>query len=480
MEKEFFETVIIGRGLAGLNSAIETSKDKNTAVFFCGEEIKANSFKAQGGIAAAISNNDSVQMHFDDTIKAGAGLCNKNAVRILVEKGKEKVLDLIESGFEFDKDDNGINFGLEAGHSKKRILHSKGDETGKELTKYYVNLAKEKNIHFFSGKELKELIVEKGIGKAAVFDDLLIEFNSLVFASGGYSALYSKSTNPEAAKGEALSIAFKAGIELMDLEFEQFHPTTVKRNNFLLSESLRGEGAFLVNDLNEKFMEKFSGKDLATRDVVSIEIFNQINSGKKVFLDCGEIKNFEERFPSINSKIKELGLNKELIEVEPAAHYSIGGIKIDLNGRTNLRNVFAAGECSCSGVHGANRLASNSLLEAIVFGSIAGKNALKEKKNKKIEKEKINKKIKLNSVNSNSDFDFVSLQKVMWDLVGIKRNKTGLRKALNEINKMNENNCAFLSKKIIESALKREESRGCHFRTDFLERKNKAVHSVIK
>jgi len=477
MEKEFFETVIIGRGLAGLNSAIETAKDKNTAVFFCGKEIKANSFKAQGGIAAAVNKNDSVQMHFDDTIKAGAGLCNEKAVRILVEKGKEKVLDLIESGFEFDKEENELDFGLEAGHSKKRILHSKGDETGKELTKYYVKLAKEKNIHFFAGKKLKGLIAEKGLGKTAVFDDLLIEFNSLIFASGGYSALYSKSTNPEAAKGNALSIAFKAGIELMDLEFEQFHPTTVKGNNFLLSESLRGEGAFLVNELNEKFMEKFSGKDLATRDIVSIEIFNQMQKGRKVFLDCSKIKNFEERFPSINSKIKELNLERELIEIEPAAHYSIGGIKIDLNARTNLKNVFAAGECSCSGVHGANRLASNSLLEAIVFGSIAGKNVINEKQNKRIEKEKMNKKIKLNSIQDN--FDFALLQKVMWRLVGIERNKIGLEKALNEINRMQKNDLTFLSKKIIESALNRKESRGCHYRTDFLETKNKAEHSII-
>ncbi len=467
MEKEFFDTVIIGRGLAGLSAAIETPKNKNTAVFFSEKELKASSFKAQGGIASALAKNDSVQEHFLDTIKVGSGLCNEKAVSILVEKGKQKVLELIDLGFEFDGEKE-INFGLEAGHSKKRVLHSKGDNIGKELTKYYLKLAKEKNIHFFSEKKLKKLIVEKGLGKIAVFEDLTAEFNSLIFASGGYSSLYSKSTNFESSFGEANSIALNSGIELMDLEFEQFHPTTIKENNFLLSETLRGEGAFLVNDLNEKFMKKFPEKSLSTRDVVSIELFNQLNSGRKVFLDCTKIENLSERFPSIYKKTKQLGLKIEEnpIEIEPSAHYSIGGIKIDLNARTNLRNVFAAGECSCSGVHGANRLASNSLLEAIVFGSIAGRNALREKN------EKTKKETKENSIqDSDSTFSLTSLQKVMWNFVGIQRNETGLRKALSEIKKMQKNNFTLLAEKIIESALKRKESRGCHYRTDFPEKK---------
>lgn len=478
MEKEFFDLVVIGRGLASLSAAIETPKEKNTAVFFCGEEFKANSFKAQGGIAAALSRSDSVEKHFNDTVKAGNGLSNEKAVKILVEKGKEKVLDLIESGFEFDESEKGIDFGLEAGHSEKRILHAKGDEIGKELTKYYLKLAKEKNVHFFPGKELKELIVEKGRGKSAIFEDFVAEFNSLVFASGGYSALYSKNTNPEASKGETLSIALKAGIHLMDLEFEQFHPTTIKNNNFLLSEALRGEGAFLVNDLNEKFMEKIPGNSLATRDTASTEIFNQIQSGRKVFLDCSKIENLQERFPSIYSKTKELGLEiKDRIEVEPAAHYSIGGIKIDLNARTNIKNIFAAGECSCSGVHGANRLASNSLLETIVFGGIAGKNALNEKKNERVKAEIKN---PIEGKNSSNNFNFSVLQHLMWGLVGIKRNKTGLEKALTEIKAMEKNNCTFLAERIIQSALKRQESRGCHYRTDFKEKKKEfESHSVL-
>lgn len=475
MEKEFFDSVIIGRGLTGLSAAIESNENKNTALFFIEKEkeLNANSFNAQGGIASAINSNDSTEKHFKDTIKAGAGLCNKQIVKILVEKGKEKILELIESGFEFDKQ-NGISFGLESGHSEKRILHSKGDSIGKELTSFYLKLAKEKNIHFFPGKKLNELITKKGTAKAVVFDDLLVEFNSLIFASGGYSSLYSKNTGKGLNKGNALSTALKAGIELMDLEFEQFHPTTIKENNFLLSETLRGEGAFLVNDSGKKFMENISGKDLATRDIVSVKVLEETEKKRKVFLDCSEIKNFKERFPLINLKLKEMKLNSDLIEIEPAAHYSIGGIKIDLNARTNLRNVFAAGECSCSGVHGANRLASNSLLEAVVFGSIAGKNAMQEKKNEKI-------KLKVNSVNltENSGFDFSLLQKLMWDYCGIKRNEKGLKKGLTEIKKMQKNNYTFLAEKIIESALNRKETRGTHFRTDFPEM-NKAEHSIIK
>ncbi len=480
MEKEFFDSVIIGRGLAGLSSAIESKENKNTALFFLEKEKepKANSFNAQGGIAAAINSNDSVEKHFNDTIKAGAGLCNQKIVKILVEKGKEKILELIDLGFEFDKE-NGVSFGLEAGHSEKRILHSKGDNIGRELTSFYLKLAKEKNIHFFPEKKLNELIIQKDSGKAVVFDDLLVEFNSLIFASGGYSSLYSKNTNKGKTKGEVNSIALKAGIELMDLEFEQFHPTTIKETNFLLSETLRGEGAFLVNDLNEKFMEKISGKDLATRDVVSVKVTEEIEKKRKVFLDCTKIKNFEERFPSIYLKLKEMKLNPELIEIEPAAHYSIGGIKIDLNSRTNLKNVFAAGECSCSGVHGANRLASNSLLEAVVFGSIAGKNAMQTKKNEKIKTEKINELIKTkNSFNSN--FDFPLLQKLMWNYCGIKRNENELQKGLTKIKKMEKNNYTFLAEKIIESALNRKETRGTHFRTDFSEIKEKAEHTVIR
>ncbi|MFH1664415.1 MAG: FAD-binding protein [archaeon] len=476
MEKEFFDTIIIGRGLAGLSAAIQSTKNRNTAVFYCGKESNANSFKAQGGVAAALSKNDSAEKHFNDTIRTGDGLSNQQAARILVQKGKKKVLELIELGFQFDENSDGIDFGLEAGHSEKRVLHAKGDETGKELTKFFVKLAEEKNIHFFR-KELKEVIAAKGTAQTAVFEDFTAEFSSLIFASGGYSALYAKSTNPESTKGTALSIALKAGMQLMDLEFEQFHPTTVKGNNFLLSETLRGEGAFLVNDANEKFMENIHGKDLATRDVVSVEIMNQIKSGKKVFLDCTGIKNLKERFPSIYSKTKELGLKIEsdLIEVEPAAHYSIGGIKADLNTRTNLRNVFAAGECSCNGVHGANRLASNSLLEAIVFGAIAGENALKEKNNRTASK-----KIKTKEYSDEKkEFDLNYLKELMWKYAGIRRKKDRMEKALNEINKMPENNLALLAGKIIESALKRKESRGCHFRTDFPETK-KAFHSVTK
>ncbi len=477
MEEEFFDSVIIGRGLAGLSTAIETTKEKNTAVFFSEEKksFESSSFNAQGGISAAIAKNDLVKEHFNDTVRAGAGLCEEKIVKILVEKGKEKVLELIEQGFEFDENEKGISLGLEAGHSKNRVLHADGDNIGREITKFYFKLAKEKNIHFFPEQTLKEVIIENNSGKAAVFEDFTAKFNSLVFASGGYSSLYGKSTNPKGNLGEANSIALKAGVHLMDLEFEQFHPTTIKGNNFLLSETLRGEGAFLVNDLNEKFMRKFEGKDLATRDIVSQEIFLQINSGRKVFLDCTKIENLKQRFPSIYKKTRELGLKIEekAIEIEPAAHYSIGGIKIDENARTNIRNIFAAGECSCSGLHGANRLASNSLLEAMVFGSIAGRNSLKEKN------EKSKTKIELKTKESNSDFNLNNLKELMRNFVGIQRNENGLKKALQEIRKMQENNSTFLAEKIIESALNREESRGCHFRTDFPETKKNAVHSVL-
>lgn len=486
--------IVIGSGVAGLSaaySAAVSSKKKRIGVF--SKSIDSSSMNAQGGIACALGEMDSWKSQYGDTLKAGAGLCDKNIAEILAKEGIVRIRELIELGLEFDSIDGKISFGLEACHSMPRVLHINGDQTGKALTEFLKKLCNgKKSIEFFEKSELIELIKSNGKISGAVFskNNELIQVNAsaVILASGGCSSLWKKTTNPKTSTGEAITIAFNAGAMLKNLEFEQFHPTTLAMEwgeNFLISEGVRGEGAILLNDLNERFMEKISGKELASRDIVSMEIYSQIISGRKAFLDIRpKGKAFlKKRFPKIYSELKKFGIKMEsdLIPIEPAAHYSIGGIQSNEFGETNLKSLFAIGECSCNGLHGANRLASNSLLEGIVFGNRAGKKAVKAKpaaKNlgKKQEKAKFAEKIEFNeSKNSDLKNFELKLKETMWQYCGIARTGNGLKDGLKKLRTLEQNlpkensigllkfkNQLKLSQMIMQSALNRKKSIGCH------------------
>lgn len=487
---EEFDLVVIGAGLAGLSaaySASEKGKGREIAVLAHSPMKESTSFNAQGGIAAAIGRNDSWKKHYKDTLKAGKGLCEKKNVEILTREGISRVKELIDLGLKFDSETGkGIVFGKEAAHSVNRILHIKGDGTGEGLIRFMHKIVKEKkNIHLLKENQLIDLLVKDG-GMQGVLvkgrnGKKVIRANAFVLASGGYSALFEKTTNPKNSIGEGISIACRAGAKLADLEFTQFHPTTVRISggkNFLISEAVRGEGAIIVNAKGERIMEGIDKRmELAPRDTVSRAIYDEMQKGK-VFLDCRHLgKSFlKKRFPMIFEKTKSFGMDLwgELIPIEPAAHYSNGGIKTNSWGETSIKGLYASGECSCTGVHGANRLASNSLLEAIVFGFRSGENAVKEKE--KGRPGEFRNKVK----ERKGKLSGKGLEKIMWKYCGIERNANGLRKGLKELKgierkgRLDEGsksremqNKILLGKLVLESALKRKESRGGHYRTDY-------------
>lgn len=501
MEKESFDLVIVGAGLAGLSAAYSASRvcpEKSIALLTTASLKESSSFNAQGGIAVALGKNDSWKKHYLDTIKCGEGLSDRKNVKILTKEGIERVKELIAAGLVFDSRDNELIFGLEGAHSVNRILHINGDGTGEGLITFMRSLVKEqKNVQLIKETYLSDLLVRNNRVQKIVVkqndENKIIEANAFIIATGGYSALYEKTTNPAHSIGEGISIAFRAGAVLADLEFVQFHPTTLSvenERNFLISEAIRGKGALIVNENGERIMEKIdSRKELAPRDIVSRTVYAEIQKGKKVFLDCRHLdKEFlQKNFPLIFAKTKSIGLDisKQLIPIEPAAHYSIGGIAVDSFGRTNIKDLFAVGECSCTRVHGANRLASNSLLEAIVFGFRTGEQAVKTKR--KRSESFMNKLKEKKGTLSNK------LNKIMWTYCGIERNERMLKKGLLELKRINKHaaisdsiessrfhNKLLLEKLIIESALKRKESRGVHFRTDFPSSKKAwERHSII-
>lgn len=495
LEKEKFDIAIVGSGLAGLSSAFAASADKNKsiAIFSKSTFSESSSAKAEGGIAAPIGKDDSVELHVKDTIKTGNGLCNEKAVKLMVKNSIPLINELINLGLQFDKSNGEIDLGIEGGHCKHRTLHINGDQTGIGLVNFFNDMLREReNIYFFENHFLIDLLCKKqnsGMlfenkeGKKAIYSD------ATILATGGYSSLYKYSSNPEGSFGEGCSIAKRAGVQLMDLEFVQFHPTTIaeRGRSFLTTESVRGEGGKIVNEKGERFVD-----ELATRDRVSRAIYEQMKKGT-VYLDIRDFKQefIKKRFPSFYEELLRLRIDptKDLVPIQPAAHYAIGGIKTDLNCRTKIKGVYAAGECACFGLHGANRLPCNSLLEAIVFGQIAGKEALKEKK-----KERVEAKNKLKKVSGNNYSSIAKkIKNINWSSGGMVRDGKGLSRGIKEIEKISKEfksndsldsftvqNMLQLSPLILKSALLRRESRGVHYRSDF---RNKSLkwkkHTII-
>ena len=500
----YTDTIIIGSGLAGLSVALELDRLKVDYLIVSKGDIKiSNSFLAQGGIAVALSLEDSPEEHFKDTVNAGKGLCIEDNVRILVDEGVQRIIDLISFyKVPFDSDEKGIPLlTREGAHRKKRILHYK-DRTGEILTTK-LNEFVDKNNKLI-GFEVEEILTDEGENRFLGIivknkrERIVIFAKSLVLATGGYSPLYLNNTSAYELNGDILGLALRTGLILKDLEFIQFHPTAFyserEKRTRLISEAVRGEGAILIDEDGERFVD-----ELKPRDEVARAIFNKYLEGKKVYLDISPIVkreiDFKKRFPSIYKMLKENNLETETkIPVVPSAHYSIGGIETNSLGETNIKGIFAVGEVACTGINGANRLASNSLLECLVFGyrtafSVYRYNLYTDKARFINLKNKINKIKNLN--NEEIHLLLNKIKSVMWGNVGLIRDENSLKKALDEIisieNYINDyNNTRYISdiitlaKGVILSALNRKESRGAHYRKDFpTDRENYKKHTKI-
>jgi len=492
-----FDTVVVGSGLAGLAAAYYSSRYGSVAVVTKSELDTSNSYYAQGGIAAALAPGDSPEHHLHDTLVAGRGLCDYDAVKTLVYESCDRVSEIINLGMAFDKRGGEINFGLEGGHSKRRILHTGGDATGKHLTCFMLQKVKEqKNIKSFEYVAVVKILNHgNSVSGVQAIDfrtgeNILFSAKAVILATGGLSRIYDRSTNPHTATGDGIAMAYDAGAEIADIEFVQFHPSALfipGEDAFLISEAVRGEGAWLLNEKGERFMREIHPMaELAPRDVVAYSIYRQIQKSESgvvylslKHLDAGKIKN---RFHNIYEKLKDYGydmLNDEL-PISPAAHYMIGGIRSGLNGETNINGLFVCGEAASTGVMGANRLASNSLPECLVFGKRASEMAATLNPVKDTYKE-----IKPVYINQENEAVFLRFKNeiaaMMSKHVGLVRNRVGLeliRRELsrvlssysdiqNEYNRLKIRNAALVSLLIARGALLREESRGAHIRDDF-------------
>ncbi|MCG3111323.1 MAG: L-aspartate oxidase [Candidatus Manganitrophus sp. SB1] len=494
--------LIIGSGVAGLRAAIEASRYGEVIVLNKGWGNESNSAFAQGGIAAALSEEgEEIQSHIEDTIDAGKGLCRPEAVRILVEEGPQRIHELIAWGAEFDKVGDRYAFAREGAHRQSRILRAKGDATGNEIVRALVEEAKKRpNISVRNGHFTLDLfITTKGrkriCGGAWVLDEraaepVLFKSRAVILATGGAGQVYRRTTNPPVATGDGLAMALRAGVSLEDMEFFQFHPTALSLPSapcFLLSEAMRGEGAVLRDADGKPFMDRYHpDKELAPRDVVTRAIWDEMQHGKiqNVFLDLTHLKAsfIKERFPMIYATCLQYGIDitRDRIPVAPSAHYLMGGIKTGLSGETSLPGLWAVGEVACTGVHGANRLASNSLLEGLVFGMRVGQAVAQTAPSAGERPEIPPKRFK-----PASDDRYLLVQKelreTMWNHVGIIRSESSLLEAIERWKRwdwvlrkpalsrlaLETRNMLIASAAMMEAALRRKESIGAHYREDF-------------
>ena len=489
MKHSTYSVIIVGSGIAGLYAAIKLSETVNLPdgilLLTKSQLAECNSRYAQGGIVGVLPENkpDSISLHIADTIKAGCGLCDFNVVKFISENSQYAIKDLMKYGVEFDRNDkNQLNFTLEGAHSVRRILHVGGDATGYGIEKALVNKVKNdpvisSNITIYEQTLAVDLLVDsKNKCRGIIsYNSATKEYETVyapvtILATGGTGQIYKYTTNPSVTTGDGLALGIRANAKIKDMEFIQFHPTALSLENddsrFLISESVRGEGAKLINDKGEYFMENHPQKDLAPRDVVARAIYSQLSGGNRVFLDATliEISKFKSRFPNIYKSCMDNGIDvtKDYIPVSPAAHYCMGGIKTEINGKTSIDNLYAIGEVACTSLHGANRLASNSLLECVVSAY-----------------ELVN---TLSNANSDAEELKQKLKNIMWENVGIIRTESSLLRALSEVNKLNENfkekdkcnsieeyefrNMLYVAKSIISAALARKESIGAHYRAD--------------
>lgn len=528
MKYSEYSVVIVGSGAAGLYAALKISQQINLP-----EEVllltksylgNSNSLYAQGGIVGVLHQNpeDCVEKHVEDTLTAGAGLSDRSTVEYISEASDEVINDLIENGVDFDRNADGeLTFTLEAAHSIRRILHAGGDATGRGITEALCREVRaDENIVVMENAVAAELLVDsdqecKGV---IVYNELtgeheIVYTSALVLATGGLGQLYKYTTNPDGATGDGIDLAYNAGAIIQDMEFVQFHPTALalspeSKDRFLISEAVRGEGARLINNHGMEFMSKYHDKrELAPRDIVTRAIYSEMNKEHKfnVFLNASMIDHMKlfKRFPTISKRCGECGIDisAKPIPVAPAAHYSMGGIKASVEGRTSIRGLYAIGECASTGLHGANRLASNSLLECVVcayeladylsFANLAIP--------KKID-ENIRRIIDIYSQPlSEADYNIellkANLKDIMWNNVGIIRSEENLLKARKEVENLKKafkrtrkclnkeeyeyRNMLSVASLIIDSALSRKESRGAHCRSDYSQLDRVARHTNL-
>ncbi|MSQ17181.1 MAG: L-aspartate oxidase [Dehalococcoidia bacterium] len=500
MPKTDYDYIIIGSGIAGLNTGLLAREHGSVLVLTKGRIDDCNTRYAQGGIAAAIGPGDSPALHSQDTLAAGAGLCNREAVQVLTSQGPQSVSNLIQWGVPFDTSSGQISLGREGAHSMPRILHAGGDATGQHIEMTLASLVRESNVTVLEYSLATRLLVEGGAirGVEALSSDSgqtgIFTGRTVVLATGGAGQLFRYTTNPEVATGDGVALGFEAGARVMDMEFYQFHPTALWLEGaptFLLSEAMRGEGALLRDDTGRAFMVDYHPlADLAPRDIVSRAIADQVgqSASGRVYLDISHLPAdmVKSRFPTIYRACLGYGVDitRQPIPVAPAAHYMMGGVKIDTWGRTNIQGLYACGEVACSGVHGANRLASNSLLDTLVFAQRLVASSL----GRAPEQEELD-----------NDRDMVvplgsrpmvcasvpalgaeALRDLMWRNVGLSRHGSGLLQAARVLNIWLRTvpratdraghelrNMVLLGRLMAEAALLRQESRGAHFREDF-------------
>lgn len=500
--------IVIGSGVAGLRAAIEIAQSgASVTVLTKDKTSESNTEYAQGGVAVVLSDDDNAELHEGDTLVAGAGLCDQKAVETLVNEGTKYIKELIDWGTEFDREGGRLVFTKEAAHSRRRILHAHGDSTGAEFVRSLIAKAThEKTINLTPFANTESLIVNDGRCVGVRFLDPVLRAPREIFAkgvvmcTGGAGQLYQHTTNPPVATGDGMAMAYFAGAEMADMEFVQFHPTALNLENaprFLLSEAMRGEGGLLKNEYGERFMPRYDDRlELAPRDIVSRSIVAEMRrtGTRTVYLDMTamEEKFLKDRFPKIYETCRVYGLNiaTDLLPVSPASHYCMGGIRSDLWGRSTLPGLYAAGEVTCTGVHGANRLASNSLLEGLVFGARAGEAALSDSSKSQVSshRSKTEKRETLDIRHGTALSTAVKkrVKRIMWERVGILRDRATLVRASSEFDQIaaanlspSSRNFVTLAQLVTRAALWREESRGGHYRTDFPEQKeNWRTHSI--
>lgn len=508
----FTDCLVIGAGIAGLRAAIEAAQHCDVTLVCKGSAADSNTWNAQGGIASVLGRDDNFQLHIADTIRTGCGLCDEEIVRLVVENGPELILQLIEWGAEFDKVDGHIDITLEGGHSRARIAHAHGDSTGRGIAEALIALVRRTpSIHFIEHFYAVDLITNGDgacvgvIGYRPNVGCEIIWAANTILATGGAGRLFRETTNPAVATADGLAMAYRAGAVLRDMEFMQFHPTTLYiagASRALITETLRGEGAILLDSEHKRFMHEYHpAGELAPRDVVSRSILDRMlkTNSTHVYLDIRHFdkEHFRNRFPLISELCEsfDIDVSRDLIPVRPSAHYMIGGVKTDASGRTSIPHLYACGEVASTGLHGANRLGSNSLLEGLVFGKIAGDAASREV-NHGVNQTRRRMKVDIPPPDrSRLDAGDIqnSLRALMWRNVGITRKQQPLAEAREIIQFWQRyvmdkifdepfgwecQNMLTVSWLMACAAEQRQESRGVHYRVDYPDTDSKQAKHI--
>ena len=501
--------IIIGSGLAGLYAAYRASAHGRVALLTKSSIRESNSYFAQGGIATVIGEDDTPSFHMQDTIDAGRGLCDYPPVHLLVNEGPARVQELIDEGMHFDTENGALALALEGGHHQKRILHAGGDATGRRITEFVIDKVEHtSSIEVFDNHAVIDFLIDdEGCFGVRTWnltcnEEEIFTGSNTILASGGASAIYKRTTNPRTTTGDGLALAYRAGCEIADMEFIQFHPSAIYTPNgeaYLVSEAVRGEGARLLNCHGERFMlEQHELAELAPRDVVARAIFEQLqlHGEEFVYLSLAHMdpEKIKQRIPNIFEKAASLGFNmSDRLPVAPAAHYTVGGVKCDLSGRTNIPHLYVCGEVASTGIMGANRLASNSLVECLVFGKRAVDDSRDNQRHApfpRVSPEFTRDVSRLPA--------FLDLEKEVATIImrgaGITRSAEGLTHALEQLERLGKawpreeteyiaraaDNLLIVATLVIQPALVRKESRGGHFRSDYPASNDRYLFHIIQ